>query len=91
MDIITGKVLEVPFINKGGRLIEGAESLFLQVEKQRYFIKIQAGKIARQDLKKLLGQTITIEGEIAEGLWDSDDPTVQSRIGEYVIIFKVVA
>lgn len=90
MDIITGKVLEVPFVNKGGRLIEGAESLFLQVEKQDYFIKIQAGKVTRQALKALLGQPIKIEGETAEGAWDSDDPTVQSRIGAYVVIFKIL-
>lgn len=90
MDIITGKVLEVPFVNKGGRLIEGAESLFLEVGKQGYFIKIQAGKITRPVLKKLLGQRIKIEGEIAYGSWDSDDPAIQSRIGEYVIIFKIL-
>jgi hypothetical protein len=90
MEIITGKVLEVPFVNKGGRLIEGAESLFLQVEKQNYFIKIQAGKVARQDLKALLGQTIKIEGETAEGAWDSDDSTVQSRIGANVVISKIL-
>lgn len=90
MELITGKVLEVPFVNKGGRLIEGAESLFLEVGQQSYFIKIEAGKITRSVLKKLLGQCIKIEGEIAYGSWDSDDPTVQSRIGEYVIIFNIL-
>jgi hypothetical protein len=90
MEIITGKILEVPFVNKGGRLIEGVESLFLEVGTQQYFIKIQAGKVSRQTLKELLGQSIKLEGEIANGLWDSDDPNIQSRIGEYVVIFKIL-
>ena len=59
MEIITGKVFEVPFVNKGGRLIEGAESLFLEVGTQQYFIKIQAGKVTRPVLKKLIGQEIS--------------------------------
>lgn len=90
MEIIKGKVLEVPFVNKGGRLIEGVESLFLEVGTQQYFIKIQAGKVSRPALKKLVGQEIKLEGKIANGLWDSNDPTVQSRVGEYVVIFKIL-
>jgi hypothetical protein len=90
MEIITGKILEVPFVNKGGRLIQGAESLFLEVKTQQYFIKIQAGNLSREALKELLGQRIKLEGEIAYGSWDSDDPNIQSRIGEYVAIFKIL-
>lgn len=90
MSIITGKIVEVPFINKGGHLIEGAESLFFEVKEQRYFIKIQAGKITREALKKLLGQRVKIEGETAYGTWDSDDPKAQSRIGKYVVVFEIL-
>lgn len=90
MEIITGKVTAVPFVTKSGRKIKGAESLFLEINNQRYFIKIQAGQVSRMELEKWLDQSITVKVLRATGAWDSDDPNVQSRIGDYVAILEVL-
>lgn len=90
MKHITGKVVEVPFVNKAGRKIVGLESLFLKTSEKRYFIKFRAGTIPRKDLEPLVGETIKVEGTTDFGAWDSDDPNVQSRIGAYIVISKLL-
>lgn len=90
MSSITGKVIEVPFVNKVGCRIVGLESLFLETSDKRYYIKFRAGTIPRKDLESLIGETINVEGTTHFGTWDSDDPKVQSRVGDYIVIAKLL-
>jgi len=86
-----GRIVEVPVINKVGREIEGMASLFLQLgEDERYFIKLSSGKVLRDDLEKYLDQPIKVMAYKTYGQWDSDDPKVQSRVGNYVVISKTL-
>ncbi len=90
MEVFSGQLVEVPFINKGGRLIEGVSSLFLQTETDKYFIKLYEGDVLLTDLKKQLNKPLKVKGYKRFGLWDSDDPNVQSRVGNYVAIFEIL-
>lgn len=88
--ILEGTVIEVPFVNKAGRTIIGAESLFFKTTVERYFIKFSAGKVLRVDLEKSIGQTIKVKSYTTFGLWDTDDPNVQSRVGDYIVILEIL-
>lgn len=87
---LEGSLVVVPFVNKGGREIAGAESLFFKTEEKRYFIKFSAGKVLRTDLEKYLGQIIKVKGFTTFGLWDTNDPRVQSRVGDYIGILEIL-
>ena len=69
------------------------KELYLQCSVQDYFIKICAGEVTTEELRKHLNQGITVDMEIRDGLWDicNDDPAyAQSRMGTYVIIHKII-
>lgn len=85
-------LVEKSFINKGGKMGDFTE-LYLQCSVQDYFIKICAGEVTTDELRKYLNQGITVDMEIKEGLWDicNDDPAyAQSRMGTYVVIHKII-
>ncbi len=92
MDIKTyqGKLVDVPFVNKAGRKIEGASNMFFETEEDRYFIKSYEDKISYSDLRKHIGKPIRIKARKTFGLWDTDDPGVQSRIGEFFKIIEIL-
>ncbi|BDS09454.1 hypothetical protein [Aureispira anguillae] len=87
---IKGRLIEVPFVNKGGRRIDGAASLFFQVATQNYFVKVTTDSLSRANLNPYLNQLITVKAYRAVGAWDSDDPMVQSRVGDYIVIVKIL-
>ncbi|MBI3133179.1 MAG: hypothetical protein HYZ14_00745 [Bacteroidetes bacterium] len=87
---VEAKVIYEPFVNKAGKLIEGVGDYFLVYDNQNWFIKFSAGSVLREDIAKLKDQTATFSLAEMEGLWDTDDPNVQSRIGKYVIIYEIV-
>ena len=87
---MTGKFVLVPFHNKIGRPIEGINDWFFETKGKRLFIKGLAAGITNDDLKKMKGKTVKIRAELEEGLWDTDDPNVQSRVGEYLMVFEIL-
>lgn len=86
----SGRIVEVPFINKGGRRIEGASSLFLETEEGKYFIRGYEGDVFIKDIEKYINKPIKVKAYKTFGLWDTDDPNVQSRVGNYVVIFEIL-
>jgi hypothetical protein len=87
---VEAKVIYEPFVNKAGKLIEGGGDYFLVYDNQNWFIKFSAGKVLREDIAKLKDQNATFSIAEMEGLWDTDDPTIQSRIGKYVAVYEIV-
>lgn len=85
-----GQLISLPFINKRGQIVAGQESWFLKTEEQQYFIKISAGKLSKELLFNYWDKIIVVEGYISYGLWDTDDPMVQSRIGEYIVLMSIL-
>lgn len=88
---VQAKVIYEPFINKAGKLIEGAGDYFLVYENQNWFIKFSAGSVLRSDVEKFEGKTATCTVMELDGLWDTDDPNVQSRVGKYVALYSITA
>jgi hypothetical protein len=85
-----GKLVDVPFINKAGRKIEGSSSMFFETEDKRYFIKSYEGEITYSELRKHIGKPIRLKARKTFGLWDTDDPGVQSRIGEFFTVIEIL-
>ena len=81
-----GKIVKVDFINKGGFKVPGAFSYFFEIDGERLFIKITEGKVSRDEIAKHLNKEVEIKAYKSSGLWDTDDPNVQSRVGDYVVI-----
>lgn len=90
MKTVIAKVIYEPFVNKAGRLIEGAGDLFLVYDDQSWFIKFSAGTVLRSEVEKFIDTTATFSVMEMEGLWDTDDPNVQSRVGRYVAVFDII-
>jgi len=87
---VNGVITAVPTRNKAGRLLEGVSSYFLEYNDNRSFIKMMESKIEYDALKSLIDKPAIFEIQEKNGLWDTDDPNVQSRIGEYIVIINVV-
>ena len=85
-----GKIVKVQFIDKGGRVHEDIFSYYFETENEKLFIKIQEGKVHRDKIAKYYNKFIRIKGYKSTGLWDTDDPNVQSRVGDYIVIYKVI-
>ncbi len=80
-----GRFERVPFVNKAGREIEGQSTLFFVPENgERIFLRTWSGSVPREAIESVVGQTVLISGRTATGLWDTDDPNVQSRVGDYI-------
>jgi len=94
--IITAPVVAKNFIKKNGQSASHTE-MYIQRSIQDYFIKFCESKITREDLEKHLSgkgfiKTATLEVEFREGSWDICDNNLeqQSRIGEYVVIHRII-
>jgi len=87
---VEAKVIYEPFINKAGKLIEGSGDYFLEYDNQKWFIKFSSGTVLRDDVAKLKDQTAKFSIAELEGLWDTDNPEVQSRIGKYVAVYAII-
>ena len=87
---MSGKLVYKPFINKGGREIPGVGDYFLDAGKESWFIRLDNSKVKEDELKPLLDQKVKLEVSQREGLWDTDDPNVQSRIGKYIVVLRIL-
>ncbi|OIQ28478.1 MAG: hypothetical protein BM555_05795 [Crocinitomix sp. MedPE-SWsnd] len=76
-------------INKAGNVMPGEGDYYLIYNEESYFVKLSEGKVSREQLKAVLGTKTTFEVIFDNGLWDTDDPNVQSRIGNYVGIINI--
>jgi len=99
--VVSGLIVKKEFVNKAGRS-SGVEELYFRLSVQDYFIKFCSSKVDRKTLEEYLenssnqdilgDKAVTLEIEILEGEWDNCnyEYPVQSRIGKYVIIHRIV-
>ncbi len=81
-----GKFVKEPFVNKAGKIIKDVYDYFFVIEGIKYFVKFSESDIKRADADKFLDTEVTAGVIFKDGLWDADDNTHQSRIGQYVSI-----
>lgn len=95
--MVSAPIIHKQLMKKNGQPTEYTE-LYLRRSTQDYFIKFCESAISREELAQQLNQqgtllpTLTLEIEFREGSWDICDGNhlQQSRIGEYVVIHRIV-
>lgn len=80
------KIIAEIFVDKGGREHPEIVEYYLEFGGKQHWIKFADSKVSVEAVKALAGQTIYFDGKLENGLWDTDNPEVQSRIGEFLIV-----
>lgn len=75
--------------NKVGKEMPGEGDLYIKYQGKEVFIKLMSSKVTLDELTPHIGEKITLVVQFEEGLWDTDDPNIQSRIGEYAIVLEL--
>jgi len=89
--IYTGKIIKVNFTDKGGNIHEDIFDYFFKTDEGEYFIKISEGDVSRDEIAKHYNKEIKVRAIIILfGLWDTDDPNVQSRVGDYLVFKEIL-
>lgn len=88
--ILIGKFVKHQFYNKAGRAIEGAFDKYFKTEENEYFVKRIHCKFPEGELRDNFDILFEVKAIKTFGLWDADDNTVQSRVGEYVEIYEIL-
>lgn len=86
---VTARVLQIQGMNKAGRPLAGNGDFYLEYGGKQYFVKFSESKIKKAVLNRFIGKKMKFQVLEREGLWDTDDPEVQSRIGWYVVILSM--
>ena len=95
--IITAPIVKKNFVNKAGRTTDHVE-YYIQRSIQDYYIKFCESNVSIKELDEKLESTdgeikaLQLEVEFRNGEWDICDGNheVQSRIGEYAVILKIL-
>jgi hypothetical protein len=96
--IISAPIVIKSFVTKRGEAT-GHKEMYIQRSIQDYYIKFCESNISQEDLENHLAsidneiKVVTLEVEFLDGEWDTCEPTPeqqQSRIGEYVIIHRII-
>ncbi|HXK82299.1 MAG TPA: hypothetical protein PLO05_09095 [Bacteroidales bacterium] len=96
--IVTAPLVKKAFVNKGGET-GNFQEWYVRLSTDDYFIKFCESKVSRAELEKEIGKqsdeminSLSMEIEIREGEWDICDETemLQSRVGEYAVIYSIV-
>ena len=95
--LITAPIVKKQFVNKAGRTTDHAD-YYIQQSIQDYFIKFCESNVSIKELNEKLEniegdiKALQLEVEMREGDWDICDGNheIQSRIGEYMVILKIL-
>lgn len=93
-----GIFVKSPQVNKAGKKLKTCD-YFFEIDGKEYFVKSGKNTISKDKIESILkggnsvrqkSDSIKIKGEIKDGLWDTDDPRQQSRVGKYIFIYSIV-
>lgn len=87
---VTGTIVQRKGLNKAGNELPGPGDYYLEFKGESYFVKLSESNITADELSVFVGKKLSYKIQILDGLWDTDNPEVQSRIGEYVRILAVL-
>jgi hypothetical protein len=86
----TGVITMSPFITKFGEEIPENSQHYFLCSNGKYFIKLMNCKNVNADVKDFKNKYVKMKISIHDGLWDTNNPEHQSRIGPYVIYDSIV-
>ncbi len=87
---LEGIFIKEQFVNKAGREIPGVFDWFFETNGKKYFVKIRAEDVTTEKLEIYKNELLHVRGLIREGLWDTDDNNIQSRVGKYIVILQLI-
>ncbi|MBS4013013.1 MAG: hypothetical protein KGZ97_04530 [Bacteroidetes bacterium] len=80
-----GKIVTETFVDKGGRQHPEIQEYYFVHFNKKYFIKISESEFLGS-LADYKNSYARIHATVKSGLWDGNDPNMQSRIGKYLVI-----
>lgn len=89
VSVYDGKVVGQPFVNKVGLENPRIIDLYFETGGKKYFIKFIDSNVSRNELLQYINMRVKVEGRLGHGLWDTNNPNDQSRVGEYIVIEKI--
>ena len=95
--IITAPIVKKNFVNKAGKTTDHVE-YYIRRSIQDYYVKFCESNVSIKELNEKLEniegdiKTLQLEVEFRKGEWDICDGNhdIQSRIGEYAVILKIL-
>lgn len=90
VSLYEGKVVSDVFVNKVGRENPKIIDLYFEIEGERYFIKFIDSTVKRKEISGYAGRELKVRASLSSGLWDTNDPNTQSRVGKYIVIYEIV-
>ncbi len=83
-----GMIVSYPFVNKvGEEMPEYAETYFL-CSKGEFYIKKKECNFDGK-FENYINMYVEVSATIKDGLWDTNDPNMESRVGPYITIDKI--
>jgi len=89
VSIYDGKIVGEPFVNKVGQENPKIIDLYFETSGKKYFIKFLDSNVSRNEMAQYINKPLKVQGKVNYGLWDTNDPNHQSRVGEYIVIEKI--
>ena len=83
-----GHIFANAFINKVGHRNPDIQDYYFRHYGKNYFIKLQNCKF-EGNIASFNNAYVYARGEIRSGLWDTDNPNEQSRVGEYFVFSEL--
>ncbi len=85
---MSGKIITKAFTNKIAKENPDVQEFYFRHFYSDYFIKLSESRL-NEDLSSYIDSYVRINAEIKNGQWDSDNPNVQSRVGDYIVIHHI--
>ncbi|MBN2776747.1 MAG: hypothetical protein JXR36_03850 [Bacteroidales bacterium] len=85
----SGVIKTGSFVNKAGVEQPGYQEHYFLCNSGEYFIK-KSESHYQLNIKDAENQHVKVLAHIEEGLWDTNDPNVQSRVGPYICIDSII-
>ncbi len=83
-----GVFIERSFVNKAGREYPSVRELYFRTGGEEYFVRLDRSRVKADLLRALAGKPVRVRAEPSAS--GTDDPNVQSRVGEYLMIEEIV-
>ena len=87
-----GRFVKHHQVSKRGKKLETFDLYFVEKKtKKEYFVRVLDSPLPRVTIEKYLDSTpdLKIVAVLSQGLWDTNNPEHQSRVGEYIFVQSI--
>lgn len=88
-EIKTGLIAIDYFVDKGGNTHKEIVDYYFICSEGNFFIKLSSCTGIEGKIADYTNNYVRIYAQINDGLWDTNNPSIQSRVGSYVIFNKI--